>query len=83
MQLRGEADRCIRSLDCPDSLKTEEECQRLHDLLGRFVGLDSLTLRSLEAVDAAFSEDGSHACSPRLEHLAVKLNKVGPCCMHA
>ena len=48
------------------------------------VGLDSLTLRSLEAVDAAFSEDGSHACSPRLEHLAVKLlNKVGPCCMHA
>jgi hypothetical protein len=82
VQLRGEADRCIRSLDCRDSLKTEE-CQRLHDLLGRLVGLDSLTLRSLEAVDAAFSEDGSHVCSPKLKHLAVKLNEVGPSCMHA
>jgi hypothetical protein len=54
VQLREEADRCIRSLDCPGSFKTEHDCQRLHDLLGRLVGLDSLTLRSVEAVDAAF-----------------------------
>jgi hypothetical protein len=29
VQLRDEADRCFRSLDCPDTLKTEEEIQRL------------------------------------------------------
>ena len=84
VQLREEADRCFRSLDCPATLKTEEEIQRLHALLGRLVGLSSLTLRSLEAVHAVFSEDGSHACGPRLEDLAIKLSEVSPAaCMHA
>ena len=84
MQLREEADRCFRSLDCPESLQTEEETQRLQSLLGRMVGLSSLTLRTTKVVHAAFSEDGSHACCPRLEDLAIKLSEVSPAaCMHA
>jgi hypothetical protein len=78
VQLRLEADRCFRSLDCPDTLKTEEEIQGLRALLGRLVGLSSLTLRSLEAVHAVFNEDGSHACGTRLEDLAIKLSRVSP-----
>ena len=76
VQLRDEADRCFRSLDCPATLKAGEEIQRLQRLLHRLVGLNSLTLQSLEAVEAVFSEDGSHASGPRLEGLAVKLSKV-------
>ena len=88
VQLRDEADRCVRTLDCPDTLKTEEETQRLQTLLGRLVRLRSLTLRSLEAVNAVFSEDGSHRCGPRLEDLAIRLGEVSPCnvpawCMEA
>jgi putative endonuclease len=85
VQLREEADRCFRSLDCPAKIKTQEEIQRLLSLLGRLEGLISLTLRSLEAVDAVFSEDGLHACCPRLEGLAIKLRMVSSsssCCMH-
>jgi hypothetical protein len=70
--------RRFRSLDCPATLKAEEEIQRLHTLLGRLVGLSSIMLRSLEAVDAVFSEDGTHACGPRLEDLAITLSKVSP-----
>jgi hypothetical protein len=78
VQLRDGADRCFKSLDCPDTLKTEEEIQHLQAFLGRLVGLSSLTLRSLEGVRAVFSEKGSHACGTRLEDLAIKLSKVSP-----
>jgi hypothetical protein len=78
VQLRDEAGRCFRSLDCPPTLKTKRGAQRLQALLGRLVGLRSLTLRSLEAVGAVFSDDGSHVCSPRLEDLAIKLSMVSP-----
>jgi hypothetical protein len=37
---------------------SEEEMQRLHALLGRLEELESLTLRSPEAVVAAFSKEG-------------------------
>ncbi len=82
-QLREEADRCFRSLDCPDTLKTEEEIQRLQAVLGRLVGLSLITLRAVEAVHAVFSEDGSHACGPRLQDLVIKLSKVSPLPLHA
>ncbi len=86
VQLRDEADRCFRSLDCPDT-RIAEEIRRLQALLGRLVGLSSITLRSLEAVHAVFRKDGSHACGPRLQDLAIKLGKVSPyspadACMH-
>ena len=81
--LREEADRCFRSLECPDTIKTEDQTQRLRTLAGRLLGLRSLTLRSLEAVDAAFSEDGSRACSPHLEDLAIRLSKASAtACSH-
>jgi hypothetical protein len=87
VQLRDEADRCFRSLDCFSEATTEEEIQRLVALLGRLVSLNSLQLRSVEAVEAVFQEDGSHACSTRLEDLAIKLSEVSPsipaaACMH-
>jgi hypothetical protein len=78
VQLREEADRCFRSLDCPATLNAEEGIQRLQALLGRLVGLSSLTLRSLHAVWAVFQDDGSHGCGPRLEDLAIKLAEVRP-----
>jgi hypothetical protein len=83
VQLRDEADRCFRSLECPRTLMAEEQIQLLHSLLGRLVGLSSLTLRSLAAVEAVFSEDGSHACGPRLEDLAINLDEVSPLPLHA
>ena len=52
------------------------DIQRLRALLRRLVGLNYVTLRSLEAVDATFNEDGSHACGPRLEGLAIELSHV-------
>jgi Leucine-rich repeat (LRR) protein len=87
VKLREEADRCFRSLDCPSMLKTEKETQCLQSLLGRLVGLKFLTLRSLKAVSAAFNEDGSHACGPRLVDLVIDLEKVSSSpalhvCMH-
>jgi hypothetical protein len=87
VQLRDEADRCFRSLDCPRTLKSKREIQRLQALLGRLVGLSSITLRSLEAIHAVFNEDGSHAYGPRLKDLAIQLRDVSPSasrrCMHA
>jgi hypothetical protein len=84
VQLRQEADRCFRSLDCPDTLKADEEIQGLRALLGRLVGLSSITLRSLEAVDAVFFEEETQACGTRLEDLAIKLSRVSAAaaCMH-
>jgi hypothetical protein len=76
VQLREEADRCLRSLCLLGTLKTEQGIQSLLALLSRVVGLSSLTLGSLEAVCAVFSEDGSHACGPWLKDLAIRLSKV-------
>jgi hypothetical protein len=76
VQLRDEADRCFVSLDCSGTIKTEKEIHRMRALLGRMEGLKFLTLRSLEAVDAVFNEDGSHACGPQLQDLAIKLSLV-------
>ena len=86
-QLRAAMDPCFRSLDCPpDTLKTAKEIQRLRALLGRLVGLSSITLRSIEAVHALFNKDGTHACGTRLEGVAVKLVSLPPLlhggCMH-
>jgi hypothetical protein len=77
VQLREEADRCVRNLDCSSKLQSDEELERLQALCGRLVGLKSLTLRSPEAVEAVFSED-STAVYTLPEDLAVKLSKVRP-----
>ncbi len=74
--LRGRMDALITRLVCPDTLRTEEEIQRLRALLGRFVGLDSLTLSSWEAVGSAFNEDGSPAFNAELKHLVINLEEV-------
>jgi hypothetical protein len=87
VQLRDETDRCFKDLVCPFKLKGEEQMKRLRTFLGRMLGLNSLELQSLEAVDAVFKEDGTHACGPQLQDLTIHLSEVSPLvpwnCMHA
>lgn len=65
----------LKELHLPVTPMLHGDAQRLQALFGGLVGLRSITLQStLEAVEALFNEDGTHACGPLLQDLVLQVS---------